>query len=527
MCGVIGVLIRKITDEQIHLVSKVLLESRIRGKHATGVTYLKKGKLHTLKYSISADLFLKKHSISDFVDDDNNLTMIAHCRYSTSDLATNQPLDGKGISIVHNGVITQEPSRLWRKLYGYKTETKNDTELLLRTVEGGKAPLTEWKSSSISAIEIRNDSSLRFYRNGKRPLYATNIDNGIIVTSTRDIIRRCNKSVEPVAVQPGIYHTVGVDLKTSSKPDKTPVKDLQPSSSNDYYARDFTWGFEIEWGDVDRKVAVPEKLGAWEFSERDIVNSLPPYANVCADPLGIDPPVGGEINTKPTGSWSAQVDRILQLKKLFEAHGSPPTVCSTAHGHIHVHVPGLTQDIPALKRLISYIKHNQKDTVEGVYGFVENPEMKTIAGAKAYLKYDGGRLMPEYMCDNIIRLTTDLPSFFKLHAAGKDGVSAGRPFRYAINTYCLKHISTVEFRCFRGSLEKTELEAQFRFVELFMTAALNGGPTAKEILASRDWSFPPLYWNKNHFIGWKKTKWGEKRGKKVRQFYAVGETSEN
>jgi hypothetical protein len=245
MCGVIGVSIRKITEAQIELITQVLRESRIRGKHATGVSYLKGGKLHTLKYPISSDKFLAKHSISDFVDQ-GNLTMIAHCRYSTSDLKTNQPLFEGGLSIVHNGVISQEPPNQWEKIYGYKTQTKNDTELLLRSVEQGKSPLSEWSEASIAAIELRKDKSLRFYRNGKRPLYKTDLGNGTLVTSTRDIVWRIDRSLDAVVVEPGRYHCIDQALNLSvSADEKARINDLQTIPQT-YYARNFATKEEVE-----------------------------------------------------------------------------------------------------------------------------------------------------------------------------------------------------------------------------------------------------------------------------------------
>jgi len=68
----------------------------------------------------------------------------------------------------------------------------------------------------------------------------------------------------------------------------------------DYPKDKFTYGMEIEWGDVPRSMTIPEELGSWEYSERDIINLREPYKNVCADPLGESPPFGGEINTKPS-----------------------------------------------------------------------------------------------------------------------------------------------------------------------------------------------------------------------------------
>ena len=83
---------------------------------------------------------------------------------------------------------------------------------------------------------------------------------------------------------------------------------------------DFTWGYEIEWGDIDRRLEIPEHLGSWEYSETDIVNLNPPYQYVACDPRGESPPFGGEINTKPTSTWQDQADRVMELHDLFVAH---------------------------------------------------------------------------------------------------------------------------------------------------------------------------------------------------------------
>jgi hypothetical protein len=288
-----------------------------------------------------------------------------------------------------------------------------------------------------------------------------------------------------------------------------------------YPKEKFTYGMEIEWGDVPRSFSIPEHLGTWEYSERDIINLRDPYKNVCADPLGEDPPFGGEINTKPTRTWAGQVERYFELQKLFTDAGHPPTVGVTAHTHIHCRIPGLRDDIDALKRLTKYIKDNQTTTVDRVYGFYDHNQMKGAKGAKMYLKFDGGRTMPDYMSDNIINLATDFNSFIKMHAAGKDGVSMGRPFRYAINMYALKHIDTVEFRLFRGTLDKVELESCFRFVEDFLDAALNDGASVDDLINTNGYTFPPMQWDLAQFIGWEKTKHPEDRGEKVRTLVEV------
>jgi asparagine synthetase B (glutamine-hydrolysing) len=124
--------------------------------------------------------------------------MIGHCRYSTSDLEFNQPIANENLSVVHNGVITQELPEKWKELYGYDCETKNDTELILHTAEDCISPLIRWKDSSLAVIELHVDKVIRFYRNGKRPLYFTSISNGCIITSTADVPKRAEVPGFPI-----------------------------------------------------------------------------------------------------------------------------------------------------------------------------------------------------------------------------------------------------------------------------------------------------------------------------------------
>lgn len=288
-----------------------------------------------------------------------------------------------------------------------------------------------------------------------------------------------------------------------------------------YNSKDFTWGYEIEWGDIDRRIDIPKHLGSWEYAETDIVNIHPPFQYKACDPLGTDPYMGGEVNTKPTKTWMQQVERILEIKALFEANGNTPSASCVNHGHLHVFVPGLKDDIESLKKLTSYIRENQDTVIKNCYNFYDTNDMKNYKNAKMYLKLDGGRTMPDYMSSNIISGATDFEHFIKLHAAGKDGVSMGRPFRYGINTYCMKHTGTIEFRCFRSTTKREEIESQFRFVEMFMEAALNDGPSANEILSNNSFKFPPFIWDASEYDGWIKTKYDKSRGEKKREFHEV------
>ena len=196
MCSVIGAIIKEPRAEDFLMLHRVFLESKIRGMHATGISYVKHGKIITDKRPVPADEF--PFNFPSYVNEDGNLYLIGHCRYSTSDLEFNQPIANENLSVVHNGVITQELPENWKELYGYDCDTKNDTELILHTAEDCISPLVRWKDSSLAVVELHVDKVIRFYRNGKRPLYLTNISNGCIITSTADVIKRAEVPGFPI-----------------------------------------------------------------------------------------------------------------------------------------------------------------------------------------------------------------------------------------------------------------------------------------------------------------------------------------
>lgn len=226
MCSVIGAIIKEPRAEDFLMLHRVFLESKIRGMHATGISYVKHGKIVTEKRPVPADEF--PFNFPSYVNEDGSLYLIGHCRYSTSDLQFNQPIANENLSVVHNGVITQELPEKWKELYGYDCETKNDTELILHTAEDCISPLVRWKDSSLAVIELHVDKVIRFYRNGKRPLYLTSISNGCIITSTADVPKRAFVPGFPINTLMNHYITFDDQLAmTIEKEDIADAVDLQ------------------------------------------------------------------------------------------------------------------------------------------------------------------------------------------------------------------------------------------------------------------------------------------------------------
>ena len=186
MCGIIGIWMQNVEWEDLALVEHVFYESQIRGKHATGFSYVFNSKVRTIKEPIPVEDFFGIYNLSDFINEDGGLYIIGHTRYSTSDLKYNQPLSNKQISIAHNGVISQEPRDEWM----YETETGNDSELILKSLENDSHPFIDFPNSSMAVCSIDYTKKLTCFRNHERPLWYSTTEKGVIFTSTQDIANR-------------------------------------------------------------------------------------------------------------------------------------------------------------------------------------------------------------------------------------------------------------------------------------------------------------------------------------------------
>lgn len=195
MCGIIGFTSDRVTEKQMNCLRTIMLESRIRGMHASGVTYYIDNQRKSMIIPEPIDVLVRKLKWVSIIG--RKVSLIAHARYSTSDIQYNQPIidKGTGVAIVHNGIVSQSPPEQWEQQFGYKTQTKNDSELLLRCIIDGKDPLRVFPESSIAALVLNKDHSIRVIRNGLRPLWTGKVEGAIVYASTFDILSRAN--IEP------------------------------------------------------------------------------------------------------------------------------------------------------------------------------------------------------------------------------------------------------------------------------------------------------------------------------------------
>lgn len=227
MCAVIGAYLENPLSRDLKILGDVFRESSIRGLHATGISWVKGNRIHTMISATPAGKFLEAFDLKNTINEDGNLYLIGHCRYSTSDLNYNQPLWDESLAIVHNGVVSQEMPENWERLYGYKCQTKNDSELILHTLKAKKSPLIEFADASMAVVELYKEKKLRFYRNGKRPIYFTSLDIGGIITSTADIAHRAGLN-DPIEVSMNSYTTISKGSLVKEQIEIQGAKDLQP-----------------------------------------------------------------------------------------------------------------------------------------------------------------------------------------------------------------------------------------------------------------------------------------------------------
>ena len=256
----------------------------------------------------------------------------------------------------------------------------------------------------------------------------------------------------------------------------------------------FTYGAEIEWSDVERTTPIPEQYGVWDKDETTIMNSN----GEAIDATGKRNTLGGEINTRPTDSIEEQVEAFTELKSLLN-----PVVLYRNSTHVHIGVPGLVEDVDALKHLFQYVQDNQDFVYYEMLAreaptaeeFPDPEDLKLAKNFNRQRKYWSKARVPPNRAANILQTTTP-KEFYDKHFQyseehGRYLYSIGI-VRAGINVRALFKYGTVEFRTFAGTTDSEEFRSCLEFADEFVRAGLNDHTrTARDIYESREWKFPP------------------------------------
>lgn len=245
----------------------------------------------------------------------------------------------------------------------------------------------------------------------------------------------------------------------------------------------WTYGCELECSDWDTAQGLPE--GFQRSPDYTIVNSN----GIAAQPNPKIYSLGGEINTPPTNSIETQM-RVIE--RLFKSVQVGP-VNHRTNLHLHIGVPGLKDDLAALKQLQRYI-HLE---LPKVINLIE-PIPKGVTAAEK--KRERRRKVSHHTFLSTTRLARQLNAnsckeFFELEVPRS---KAGQVMwhaqpRVCVNLRQLLQTETIEFRHFPGTNDISLIGNCFLWCRNFLKAAINFDSIEKlykKYQAMIPWAFP-------------------------------------
>jgi glutamine phosphoribosylpyrophosphate amidotransferase len=194
MCGVIGYYSPELTITDKLYITKLFLESSVRGLHAFGIAWGTLGEPLEVYRSLSIKQVVEK--VME-VRVRGTAVIIGHCRYSTSgdwqNIDNNQPLvDRANNLLVFNGVISMKKKEEFEEEYGRKFSVDNDGEIMLwKLSEGTEAAISLLKRPEVSYAGCHYvNRRFTAFRNENRPLHQLKVGISTFIVSTEDIFRR-------------------------------------------------------------------------------------------------------------------------------------------------------------------------------------------------------------------------------------------------------------------------------------------------------------------------------------------------
>ena len=263
------------------------------------------------------------------------------------------------------------------------------------------------------------------------------------------------------------------------------------------------FGVELEWGDVDRRMNVPD-LMKWATAEIHVVNSRAPYRGVAMDPDGIDPPFGGEVNMRPSKTPLGGAQSVATLRRIFTEAGCAPT--ATLVGGTHVHVSSnLLDNLDVWKNLavLAATEHDRIASITAIRPLGMEAVMNERAAQTLWGHTHLNARVPQWLADNLLKVNTK-EEFLRVLDCGRDGVSRiPMPGRKLVNLRSLgSPMRTVEFRSFASTESPHEVLSAAIFAQRFVLAAagLFSGNLYEDLV------FPTCIFEEELYRGWVATK---------------------
>lgn len=264
----------------------------------------------------------------------------------------------------------------------------------------------------------------------------------------------------------------------------------------------WTYGVEHEFADWNRNEPLPENFGI-DYRDVTIVNSN----GIAVDPLAKLYHRGGEIQTPPTPTAREQVALMIHLADIHDV-----TVNYRSNLHVHIRVPGLKDNLEALKQLQEFnAQHlpNVLPAIEPMWSIDDHerrmckedkvyPTTVWRKGAKRRLnrcRVSHHTIIPWARVKNQLAAKS-LQEFFEAEVPRSQ---AGRPLwhcqpRAAVNLRQLMQTDTIEFRHWPGTLFMHQLYDAVRWCSEYLLMGLfNCKEDPMKLLKWDEWTFPQ--WN--------------------------------
>jgi predicted glutamine amidotransferase len=190
-CGINAVISKE--DKNILLSAKIAQSLDDRGKDATGVAWIKNGKISVLKSAIEPEKFVKKFS-SKLKSNKSNM-IIGHNRSATSSVMMKQKdteahpflSEKEDFVLVQNGVVSySDPKREILRDIGHKFSSSVDSEILVHLLEEILDKSNSRDEAIKQFVKVSSGNILILFKDKELYGIADN-DNFTIVKSNSDI----------------------------------------------------------------------------------------------------------------------------------------------------------------------------------------------------------------------------------------------------------------------------------------------------------------------------------------------------
>lgn len=244
-----------------------------------------------------------------------------------------------------------------------------------------------------------------------------------------------------------------------------------------------TFGAELEFADIDTANSRLPSGASWDYKDYSICNST----GVANDPKKKLNRYGSEVHIGPKPTPN-------QLRALaMDVIGMHPeaNVNWSTNLHVHIRLPGLRDDLKALKKLARYI-HSCAADMYSLIDPIPKPEKSRESRVwfdGAWKRYKRRKRSHQYQISQAVydkcMNATSAQDFLNAHApfSPKTGLQWHLVQRAGVNlTHLLKDTDTIEFRCFTMSKDWRKLYSAFRWPFLFLHAALVSEKSPARIL---------------------------------------------